>query len=44
MSVKDILKSLKKMPEYIQEDEFFDLLQEIDVFYINIRLVKTTNL
>jgi len=31
ISVKDILKNLKKMPEYIQEDEFFDLLQEIDI-------------
>lgn len=31
LPVKDILKNLKKMQMTIMEDDFFDLLQEIDV-------------
>ncbi len=30
-TVKDVLKNLKKMPLSINEDEFFDTLQEIDI-------------
>jgi hypothetical protein len=29
--VKDILKNLKKLPLKINEDEFFDMLQETDI-------------
>jgi hypothetical protein len=29
--IKDALKNLKKLPLKINEDEFFDLLQEIDI-------------
>ena len=30
-TVKDILKNLKKVSLHINEDEFFDMLQEIDI-------------
>jgi hypothetical protein len=30
-TVKDILQNLKKLSFHINEDEFFDMLQEIDI-------------
>ncbi len=36
ISVKDILTNLKYLPTKYREEEFFDLLYQIDVFFIKV--------
>ena len=43
-TVKDVLRNLKKMPLSINEDEFFDTLQEIDIIEEYRTLVYENNL
>jgi hypothetical protein len=43
-TVKDILRNLKKMSLHINEDEFFDLLQEIDISEDYKRLIYESSL
>ena len=42
--VNDILKNLKKFSSKISEDEFFNMLQEIDVNLIFIKISEYYNL
>lgn len=42
--LKDILKNLKKLPLKINDDEFFDLLQETDISEDYKRLIYENNL
>jgi hypothetical protein len=44
LPVKDILKSLKKLPMNVNEDEFFDLFQDIDITLDYRKLIYENNL
>lgn len=42
--VKEILKNLKRLPLKINEDEFFEMLQEIDISEDYKKLIYENNL